>query len=321
MKTFLRVFSIAFVCFVLLFTSAVWAFNNFMKDNHPNANIPVVRDLDDSSFEDLENGEVDELKRLVRNSKRVNMIVLGLDETRSDTMILVSYDPDSKKADMISIPRDTYYPRAGFNSPAKKKINSVYGDHGARGVKSVASDLFFNIPVDYYITLNYRGVASIVDSIDGVPVYIPEKMDYTDRWDNPPLRIYFESGHHVLNGEDAVKFLRYRQPNPGSGAMDRRSDLGRIQAQQQFIQEAIKRALTIGNIPSLATNAFRFVRTDIELHEMTRLATSVVGIDTDNISMHTLPGTASYQGGVSYFFHDAIETRELLIKIYSGKAE
>lgn len=319
MKTFWRVFCIAFVCFVVLFSGVIWSFNTFMKDRHPNAHIPVVRDIEDDSFEDI---IVDsQLKKLVRKSNRINIIVLGLDETRSDTMIFASFDPTTKRADMISIPRDTYYPRAGFNTPAKRKINSAYGDHGAVGVKSVVSDLFFNIPVHYYVTLNYRGVASIVDSIGGVPVYIPQLMKYDDPWDKPPLHIHFEKGHHVLKGNDAVKFLRYRQPNPGSGAMDRISDLGRIQAQQEFIQAAIKKALTIGNIPSLATNAVRFVRTDIELQEVSRLASNVVGIDTNNIKMHTLPGGAAYQGAFSYFFHDAEATKELLIKIYSGETE
>ena len=289
-----------------------------MKDNHPNAHVPVIRDVEDSNFEDIDEPE---LKKLVRKNNRINMVVLGLDETRSDTIIFVSFDPKTKSADMISVPRDTYYPRAGFNGAAKKKINSAYGDHGATGVKAVISDLFFGIPVDYYVTLDYKGVASIVDSIGGVPVYIPQLMKYDDPWDKPPLHIYFEKGNHVLKGNDAVKFLRYRQPNAGSGAMDRMGDMGRIKAQQEFVQAAIKKALTLGNLPSLATNAVRFVRTDVELQEVTRLASSVVGIDTSNIKMHTLPGGPSYQGGVSYFFHDATETKDLLIKIYSGGTE
>lgn len=316
-KTFVRVFGIAFVSFVLIFAVLIWGFNAFMKDNHPNAEIPVIRDIDDDNFEDLKNGEVDEFKKLINRSNRINIVVLGLDQTRSDTMIFVSYDPDSKVTDMISIPRDTYYPRTGYTGQGKKKINAVYGDHGALGVKTVVSDLLFNVPVDYYVTLDYKGVSSITQSIGGVPIYIPELMKYDDPTDKPPLHIYFEKGHHVLKGEDAVKFLRYRQPNRGSGAMDRGSDLGRIKAQQEFIQAAIKKALNFSNFPALATTAFRFVRTDVELQEVTRLATSVAGIDTASIQMHTLPGGASYQGGVSYFFYDAQETKELLISIYS----
>jgi len=315
MKIFIRVFTISFICFVMIFSSMVWSFNKFMKDDHPNANIPVVRDVRDDNYAD---SVIDpELKSLVQQSNRINMVVLGIDQTRSDTMIFASFDPDTKRADMISIPRDTYYPRAGYNAPAKKKINSTYGDHGAQGVKSVVSDLLFGIPVDYYITLDYKGVASIVDGIKGVPVYIPQRMKYDDPYDKPPLHIDFAKGNHVLMGEDAVKFLRYRQANSGSGAMNRNGDLGRIQAQQEFIKAAMQKALTIGKIPTLASNAFRFVRTDIEVQDVTKIASKIVGLDSDNIKMHTLPGVPSYQGGASYFFHNVEDTKGVLVNIYS----
>jgi len=321
-KIFLRVFLVAFICFTILFIGVFSAFNIFMEEDHPQAEVPVVRDTEDEEFgreEEMEPVEKDELKRLVNDSKRVNFILLGVANGLTDTMMFVSFDPVTMNLDMVSIPRDTYYPRVGYDGLGQKKINAAYSDHGAEGVKNVISDLFYDIPVHYYMTISYQGAASVVDAIGGVPIHISQRMYYEDPYDSPPLVIDFSAGDHVLNGRDAVKFLRYRQPAPGSGAMSRNGDLGRIEAQQQFMKNALKKAMSIGNLPTLATSVFRFVRTDIELQEVLRLANVARNLNTDeNLTTYSLPGEARNQGGLSYVFHDSMETRNLLINIYSN---
>lgn len=319
-KLFLRVFLVAFLCFTILFTGVFAAFNTYMKEDHPQAEVPVVRDLEDEDFQKVEDEtyEQDELKRLVNDSKRVNFVLLGIASGLTDTMMFVSFDPASKNLDIISVPRDTYYPRVGYDGLGQKKINSAYSAHGAEGVKAVVSDLLYDVPVHYYITVTYQGAASVVDAIGGVPIHISQRMYYEDPYDSPPLVIDFPAGNHVLNGRDAVKFLRYRQAAPGSGAMQRNGDLGRIEAQQQFMKNALKKAMTVGNLPTLATSVFRFVRTDIELQEVMRLANQARSMDPEeNMNTYSLPGEARMQGGLSYVFHNALETRNLLIYIYS----
>jgi len=319
-KLFLRVFLVAFLCFTILFTGVFAAFNTYMKEDHPQAEVPVVRDLEDADFQKVEEEtyEQDELKRLVNSSKRVNFVLLGIASGLTDTMMFVSFDPASKNLDIISVPRDTYYPRVGYDGLGQKKINAAYSAHGAEGVKAVVSDLLYDVPVHYYITVTYQGAASVVDAIGGVPVHISQRMYYEDPYDTPPLVIDFPAGNHVLNGRDAVKFLRYRQAAPGSGAMNRNGDLGRIEAQQQFMKNALKKAMTVGNLPTLATSVFRFVRTDIELQEVMRLANQARSMDPEeNMNTYSLPGEARMQGGLSYVFHNALETRNLLIYIYS----
>ncbi|SET22967.1 transcriptional attenuator, LytR family [Natronincola peptidivorans] len=317
MKVFMKIFTIAFISFVILFSGMFFAFNTFMKDSHPNAAVPVERVDDDDHFADTEPVIRDQLLQAFYESNRINFIMLGLDGMLSDTMMMVSFDPDSKKLDIVSIPRDTYYPRVGYDGPGKKKINAAYGDHGATGVKTVVSDLLLDVPIHHYVTVNYRGAASIVNAIGGVPVTIPHPgMYYRDDYDTPPLVINFPPGPRVLNGEDAVKFLRYRQATPGSGGLDRNGDLGRIRAQQEFMKSAIQKAMSLGNLPGLASNTLKFVRTDMELQEVMRHATSAIGLNLERVNMHMLPGEARYQGGVSYYFHDASAVRRLLLDIY-----
>ncbi len=320
MKIFLKIFSVAFLSFVILFSSLFWTFNRYMKDNHPNEDELIIR-AEQSEGEELEPEEVDEFKALINSSDRVNMVIMGLEDVRSDTMMFVSFNPKSKKLDIISLPRDTYFHRQGYDRLDKRKLNSVYGDHGATGVKTVVSDLLLDVPVDYYVTVSYKGAASIIDSLGGVPVYIPKLMDYTDEYQKPPLRIYFEPGHHVLNGADGVKFLRYRQASPNSGAMSYvDGDLGRIKAQQEFMKAAFKKAIGL-KLPAVAAAAFKHVKTDMPLQDLLRLATGAVGISMENVTMQMLPGEDRYQSGASYYFHDTEAVKELLIKIYTEEEE
>lgn len=315
MKRFFKIFTIAFICFTILFSGALLGFKKFMRDDHVGEaiDIPVKDDGNPSDEPEIK----DQLKKAFIESKRINFVLLGLEGMRSDTMMFVSFDPDDKGLDIISIPRDTYYPRKGYDGPGKKKINAAYGDHGATGVKVVVSDLLLDVPVDYYVTVTYKGAASIVNAIGGVPITIPPQgMRYTDIYDDPPLYINFPPGPRVLNGVDAVKFLRYRKPDEGSGALDRDGDLGRIKAQQEFIQSALRQAMKLGNLPGFVSNSFKFVKTDMELQDMMRIASNAISLDLDKVSMTTLPGEPKYIQGLSYFFNDPAETREVLSKIY-----
>lgn len=317
MKTFWKVFSVAFLSFVIMFSGLTWAFNNYMKEDESD-NLPVV--IVDNGNDNLEDEEIDEFAKLVKNSKRVNFIVLGLEGARSDMMMFMSFDPENKKLDGISIPRDTYLVREGYNASDQKKINAAYGAHGASGVKTVVSSLLHDVPVDYYVTLTYKGVGAIVDSIGGVPVYIPKKMQYDDPYADPPLHINFSAGNHVLNGADSIKFLRYRKPNKGSGALDRDGDIGRIEAQQEFMKSAMKKILG-PKLPNAVATAFKHVKTDIDLQDAMKLATSAIGLKLDDVNIRVLPGVADYKGGVSYFFHDSEELKNLLTEIYSGEEQ
>lgn len=314
MRIFWKVFAITFLAFAIIFSGLAWSFSKYIKGNDSSDGLPIVI-IDDNSDED-DSVELNRLSKLAKNSKRVNVIVLGLEGPRSDTMIFASFDPENKSLDIISIPRDTYLVRKGYNRADQKKINAAYGAHGAKGVKTVVSSLFFNIPVDYYITLTYEGVEAIVNSIGGVPVYIPKKMEYDDKYSKPPTRIYFEPGHHVLNGAKSVEFLRYRQPNKGSGALDRHGDLGRVKAQQEFIKSAMKKVLG-PKLPNAVASGFRHVKTDITLKAAMKYATSAVGLKIEDINMSVLPGEPRREKTGDYFFHDPIATMELLIEIYS----
>lgn len=321
MKAFLKIFTVAFLSFIILFSSVILTFNYFMKDDHGKGNSIVVRAAEEEKENTIEPEEIDILLQLAAESSRINIVLLGLEGPRSDTNMLVSFDPEGNQIDVISIPRDTYFPREGYNGPGKDKFNAIYGDHGADGVKMALSDLLLNIPIDHYVTVTYSGAEAIINTLGGVPVYIPQLMDYEDLYDDPPLRIYFEPGNHVLNGKDGVKFLRYRKATPGSGGMSYADgDLGRMRAQQEFMKSALKKAFSF-RLPTVVTTSFRFVRTDIDLQDAVRYATMAMGMEIENVNMLMLPGSDEYKRGISYFFMDEEKTKDLLLNMYGYEEE
>jgi len=321
MKSFLKVFIISFICFTLLLTGGIMALLKMTDKPDQEVVFPddkgkIVDSLEGEANQSKK--EKSELEKLVEKSKRINVLLLGLEDTRTDVIILASFDPKNKNVDLVSIPRDTYYYTKGYETADQKKINAVYGRskaHGgkAEGVMQAVSNVL-NVPIHHYVTLSYKGVEQIVDSLGGVKVTIPFDMVYNDPYSNPPLHINLKKGTRVLNGKDAVKFLRHRQNDDGSHSD---GDLGRINRQQQFIKAAARKALSF-RLPSVANTVFKFVKTSMELDDIIYYAKSAIGISTDDIKTYRLPGKPK---GIAYYIHDEKETEELMIGIYKRGKE
>lgn len=246
-----------------------------------------------------------------KDSKRINVLLLGeTKEKLSDTIMVASYDQETKDVDIISVPRDTYHEREGYTDPGTKKINAAYwGDpvHSAQAVHEVLQ----GIPINYYATIDYEGVANIVDAIGGVDVNVPFDMNYEKHSENPPLIIHLKAGEQTLNGKDAVGFLRYR-----SGYKD--GDYGRINAQQQFVESALKKSSGM-NLPKVAGAVIENVDSDVTLRTILSLASDVSEVSTNSIDLHILPGNSGMYQGLSFFFCDGDQTEDMLRAIYSGE--
>ncbi|HCX61592.1 LCP family protein [Sedimentibacter sp.] len=245
---------------------------------------------------------------LAKNSKRFNVLVVGLENTRTDTIILASYDTESKDADLISVPRDTYYPRNIDDEAEFKKINAVYSQEGIESLTASVQKLL-GIPVDKYVIIDYEAVISCVDKLGGVEVDVPFHMVYSDPYDKPPLYIDIPEGRQLLDGEQSLKFLRYRKGYSNQ-------DLGRIEAQQQFIKSAAKKALGF-ELPSLIREAYSYIDTNLNVTDLISLAGSLMGFSTDNISMNTLPGKEAPLEGLSFYLPDNEDIAEMVLDMYS----
>ncbi|NMB28148.1 MAG: LytR family transcriptional regulator [Tissierellia bacterium] len=273
-----------------------------------------------SAFEQ-EDKSYSSLEEAFKDSSRINVILLGMEEVRTDTIMFVSFDPGHKKVDVISIPRDTYIHRKGYDHAEQRKINAIYGDHGIEGLKKAVSYILEGVPVHHYILMDYDGVANVIDYIGGVEVMVPFHMKYRDPTSKPPLNIDIKEGKQVLDGKKSLDFLRYRKGNNNKeGYID--GDLGRIKAQQQFIQSFVNKVLSY-RLPVVIKKGFDYVKTDIKLMEGLAYSKDALGIKEEDFSFITLPGEGKFKrfNGIllSYFTYDSFKTKKVLESIYRVK--
>lgn len=250
-----------------------------------------------------------------RDSKRVNILLLGINDGLSDTIMLGSYDLKNQHVDVISIPRDTYYDRPEAKTAGSYKINAIYRNGTAVGTAEAVSDVLMGMPIHYYAVVSYEGIGNIVDAIGGVPIDIPFHMHYEDPSDDPPLYIDFPKGPTVIDSSNVEEYLRFRKGNNGySGYTE--GDIGRIEAQQKFVKAAFKESLGLG-FPKVAKTVIKNVDSDLDLGMALKIAGKAAGLSEDDIETHLLPGTSGTKNGASYWWIDEDGIQNMLTEIYS----
>lgn len=304
MQSFLRTFLISFIVFVVLCTPGLAIFGE-VADYNPfdpdGKNIVLEEQLDTIVDEDSPFFEA------FKDKKRVNVLLLGVNGNLTDTIMVASFDTKAKHMDLISIPRDTYFHRSGYNGDGENKINAAYRGNPVNTAKAV-SEILLGMPINYYAVIDYDGVATIVDSMGGVPMDIEFNMKYSDPYDTPPLVINIPKGPQVLDGKHAVQFLRYRK-----GYTE--GDIGRVKAQQVFMKSAFKQCLSF-QLPKIAKTVFNNVESDITIGKATSLATKAMGISGEDIQTYLLPGTP-LPDPPYFVIPDAEGTAEMINQIYS----
>lgn len=244
-----------------------------------------------------------------KDSKRVNILVMGVNKGLTDTIMLASYDMENQRVDVISVPRDTYYYREGYLSPSAHKINAVYGSDGVIGTAKAVSDVLLGIPINYYAVIEYDGVSKVVDAMGGVPMNIPFRMVYNDPYDTPPLKIDIPEGNQVLDGATAVKYLRYRHGYT-------QGDIGRVGAQQEFVKAAFKQALGKDLLKVIKTTMTN-VDSDLSLGMALKIGSNAMGLEQGSLVTYLTPGASGTNNGASYWRTDSKEIETMIQTIYA----
>lgn len=316
MKHFLKVFFISLLCFILMIGAGIYTYVKFFNPSERGD----FTQVEDPMWDKADGNDFDEMTPLeiaIQNSKRINIVLLGIEDGRTDTIMLVSFDKATAKADIISIPRDTFFHRAGYDSAGSKKINAVYGSTKAQGVMGAIENIL-KIPVHNFVTVDYEGVEKAVDAIGGVAVNVPFDMEYEDIYDEPPLLIDIKSGDQVLGGEESLQYLRFRHNNDLTVGYPN-GDLGRIAAQQEFVKSAIKKALGL-KLPSVVKAVYPYIKTDLSLADMLLLAGDAVNFSAENLETRMLPGHATIIDSLSFYVHDPREVEEMVTGLYMDES-
>ncbi len=236
----------------------------------------------------------------------------------TDTIMVVAYDVPNQTVNILNIYRDTMV-NVSWDI---KRINSVYNVLGMDGLKEHIRKLIGFTP-DYYIKIELEAFGELVDAVGGVDFEIPNDMNYDDPTQD--LHIHFDEGMQHLDGDDAMKVIRWRKNNDGSGISV--GDIGRVQIQQDFIKALADQCLKIGNITKVGEFAKIFnknVDSDLTVGELIWFGQQALGLDTGNLNFHTLPGnyngsawSRAYQNYQSYVLPYANEIAILINEYFN----
>lgn len=171
-----------------------------------------------------------------------------------DTLMLITFNPHTMNATVLSIPRDTRVPIVCTRSKAKNKINSA-ALYGADCVMDTITN-FTGIEIDYWVKVNFQGVISLVDALGGIDVDVPYAFcESNSQRKFGKNTIYVEKGYQTLNGEQALAFARNRHTWPqycGRKYSNYTSnDFVRGQNQQQIVKAIVNKLKDIRSLSEI----------------------------------------------------------------------
>jgi LCP family protein required for cell wall assembly len=225
-------------------------------------------------------------------SERVTILVMGLDfrdwvagegSPRTDSMMLVTFDPLTRQAGMLSIPRDLWVEIPGFGH---NRINTAYmfGEAsrlpgGGPGLAMQTVEDLIGVPIQYFAVIEFSTFERMIDEIGGIDVLVRERMKIS------PIgrqSFWLEAKPYHLDGAEALAYARVRK-----GAGD---DFGRAERQQQVAEAIMDRVVGFEMIPTLVARAPALyqelssgIRTNMTLEQMVSIGWSALQIPRSSI--------------------------------------
>lgn len=232
----------------------------------------------------------------VGGGERVNILLVGVDSspTRNtqltDTMLVVSLDPEGTSSAMVSVPRDLYGAPLPDGTPFNRKLNTlmVYASAhpdafplGGVGTLKATIGNLLGVRIHYFAAINMFGFKETVDSIGGVDITVQRAINDPTYWDEYDrlTGFYLKAGTYHMDGHTALAFVRSRK---GTGD----NDFTRADRQQQLLT-AIRDKLTAGNLllalPGLLDAIKNTIATDVPSGRLAELAAAVQGADMSQL--------------------------------------
>ncbi|KPB05660.1 LCP family protein [Bacillus sp. CHD6a] len=226
---------------------------------------------------------------------------------RSDTIMVATFNPDDASMNLLSIPRDTLVDISGKD--IRDKINHAYSYGGLDMTVSTVED-FLEIPIDYYVTLDFDGFLNIIDTVGGVTVDVPfDFWDYKHGdWDT---KIYFEEGEMRLDSDEALTYARMRKKDP-------RGDIGRTERQKQVVKaliDEINSPSTLLKVNDIVKDVGENVETNMRINEVLAFQQKYSSFRASSINSLDLEGTDEYIDDIYYYMPDDTSLANLKIEL------
>ena len=209
----------------------------------------------------------------IDKSKPITILLMGVDtgssqrqndwQGNSDTMLLVTINPATKRTSMTSLERDLM---TEIDGKGRAKLNAAYATGGADLAISTIQKML-DIDIDYYALINMKGLISLVDAVGGIEVTNHFDFPISIAKNEPEFQALVEPGTHTINGEQALVYSRMRYDDPDG-------DYGRQKRQREVIQKIIQKIInldSINNYQMILSVVSSNIQTNINLGETSTL--------------------------------------------------
>ena len=223
----------------------------------------------------------------------------GSENSRSDALILATLNNTTKTIKMLSIPRDSYVhiPKVGY----KDKITHAHALGGTLTTIETVEELF-DIPVNYYVRMNFNAFIDVVDALGGIEAEVPYALHEKDEFDRNTVNL--QPGLQHLNGRQALALARTRKLD---------SDIERGKRQQEILTAIIKQVASVGSITKyddVIKAVGNNMKTDMTFDEMKSFL-SYLSQGMPRIDYLTLDGSDDMSTGVYYYQLDENSVEEV----------
>jgi polyisoprenyl-teichoic acid--peptidoglycan teichoic acid transferase len=277
-KKWLKVTGIIFL--VLLIAGGAYGFTvyNSFKNAVDTMHEPIERKQSKKRPEPVELVEKDPFSVLMLGVDSIS------DKGRTDTIIVLTVNPNTNSAKMLSIPRDTRTEIVGKGY--EDKINHAHAFGGVEMAMDTVEN-FLDIPIDYYMKVNMEGFKDIVDAVGGVTV--TNDLDFTE------AGVHYPVGEISLTGEEALPYVRMRKQDPNG-------DFGRNTRQRQVIQAVIKEGASVSSLANFS-DIFKAigenVKTNLTLDQMVDIQKNYKSVGS-NVQQMEIKGAGTKIDGIYY---------------------
>ena len=248
---------------------------------------------------------------VIAENKPMTILLMGVDTGsgsredqwvgNSDTMILVTVNPQTRETTIMSLERDILTNITQDGETVQAKLNAAYAQGGAELAIETIQDLM-NIHIDRYAMINMKGLVQLVDKVGGITVNNPFDFDISIEENEPEYTAKIPPGRQEIDGEQALVYSRMRYQDP-------EGDYGRQKRQREVIEKIIKKVLTLdglsnyqGIIEAVSDN----MQTNISLDTNSLMHLMGYRDALKNIRMEQLKGEdATLADGGSYQIVDA----------------
>lgn len=273
-----------------------------------------------NAYEEIEDRKLPEQRevKVEPAQDNVSILILGVDDSekrgqgadnsRTDALMLATLNNKTKTVKLVSIPRDSYVyiPHIGYND----KINHAHARGGTLASIETVEELF-DIPIDYYLRVNFNAFIDIVDALGGIEAEVPYAMLEKDEFDRNTVNL--QPGLQTLGGREALALARTRKQD---------NDIERGKRQQEIIQAIASKAssfTSISKYDDILAAVGNNMKTDMTFTEMKSFF-SYLSNGMPRIDTLTLEGYDDMSTGVYYYKLDeeALEETSHILKSHLG---